>query len=498
VASFDTREATVAGISAALEQRQISVVELTESYLQRIDEIDKGPTNLRSVIEINPDAMEAARALQEELDQSGPRGPLHGMPLLIKDNIGTADGMHTTAGSLALSGSRPKTDAQVVNRLRAAGVVLLGKTNLSEWANFRSPHSTSGWSGRGGQTLNPYVLDRSPCGSSSGSAAAVAADLAIASLGSETDGSIVCPSSVCGIVGIKPTVGLTSRAGVVPIAQSQDTVGVHARSVADAAAWLQAIAEPQTGTASVTNYGPSLRHDALRGARIGVLRQQYSGYSPPSDQLFEAALLLLSSFGAVLVDPALVPSAEELEHSKAEHTVLEYEFHAGLDLYLQSRGDPNMASLADVIAFNKAHAADEMPLFGQETLEASLATGALTDDRYLQARAECLRLGVTDGLDATLGEHQLDALVALTSGPAWIIDRVNGDHHLGSSCQLAAMAGYPLVTVPLGLVAGELPVGITFMGRAYSEASLIGFAYAYEQESRARRAPRFLPTLPTL
>jgi amidase len=486
--SFAVDEASFAEISAALAAGAIGVAELAGEYLARIARIDQGAIGLRSVLQLNPDAMAAATSLQDTSRTSERRGALHGIPILIKDNIDTSDGMLTTAGSLALVGSRPRQDAVAVRRLRDAGAVLLGKANLSEWANFRSTTSTSGWSARGGQTHNPYVLDRSPCGSSSGSAAAVSASLCAAALGTETDGSIVCPSAVCGIVGIKPTVGLVSTSGVIPIAQSQDTVGVHARMVADAAAMLQVIAG--------ADYQESLVPDGLRGARIGVLRRQYSGYSPSADRLFEETLEVFRSSGAALHDPAVMPSADELQNSKAELTLLYYEFHAGLDRYLAERGDPAVRSLEDVVAFNRAHQAEEMPYFGQEHMEAALTKGGLDEPEYRAARADCLRLGARDGLDAALnGPNQLDALVAVTTGPAWTIDHVNGDHDLGSSSQPAAMAGYPLITVPIGFVAGELPIGITFMGRPFSEALLIKLAYAFERATQARRRPKFLPTL---
>lgn len=492
--SFDLDEASIAASGRALDDRTISSTELTAAYLARIERLDGGEGGVGSVLEINPQAMDSAAALDAELSGGRRRGPLHGMPILLKDNFDTADAMLTTAGSLALTGSRPQGDARCVRRLRAAGVVILGKANLSEWANFRSTTSISGWSARGGQTRNPYVLDRSPCGSSSGSAAAVSANLAMAALGTETDGSVVCPSSVCGVVGVKPTLGLVDGTGVIPIARSQDVVGVHGRTVDDAALVLEALAGAGRGAASRREYSRGLRPDALRGARLGVLRQQFCGYSEAADALLAEALLALRACGAILRDPALLPSAEELTASTAELTVLHHEFHAGLDAYLAVRADPDVRSLADVIAFNSAHADLELRLFGQEHMEAALETGGLEEPAYLDARAECLRLSRTEGLDSVLEGDQLDALVSLTGGPAWRLADSDGEPDTGAS-QPAAMAGYPAVTVPMGRVSGELPVGLTFTGRPFSEGALLSLAHAFEVATRARRRPRFLPTL---
>ena len=493
MASFELEEASLDGCRRAIDDRSVSAAELTAAYLDRIARLDQPGDGVRSVLELNPEAMDVARHCDAELSGGHHRGALHGIPVLVKDNIDTADGMHTTAGSLALMEGRPHRDAAAVRSLRDAGAVIIGKANLSEWANFRSTASTSGWSARGGQTRNPYVLDRSPSGSSSGSAAAVSANLAVAALGTETDGSIVSPSSMCGVVGVKPTLGLVSTAGVIPIAHSQDTVGVHARSVADAAAVLDALVVDRGGAHLDMQAG--LRKDALHGARIGVLRQQFCGYSRACDAVLEAALAVLRDCGARLDDPALLPSADELEESTAELTVLYHEFHADLDAYLATRGDAQVRTLADVIAFNNAHAEREMPHFGQEHMEAAVEKGGLDDPGYLAARGDCVRLSRTDGLDAVLDGLGLDAVVAITTGPAFILDPICGERHLGGSSGPAAMAGYPAVTVPAGWVADELPIGITFMGRALSDPALLGLAYAFEQATRVRRPPRLLPTL---
>jgi amidase len=469
-------------------------------YLDRINAIDHGGPMLNSIMEINPDAQSIADALDAELRQGNVRGPLHGIPVVLKDNIDTADQMMTTAGSLALTSSRPEQDATVVRRLRDAGAVILGKTTLSEWANFRGNQSSSGWSGRGGQCLNPYALDRSPCGSSSGSAAAVAANLSALALATETDGSIVCPAHVNGIVGIKPTVGLTSRAGVIPISHSQDTVGPHGRTVADATVALGVLAgsdprDPMTGRANVRghrDYTQFLDPNALKGARIGVPRNaSFFGYSREADMIIEAAIDALRYLGAEVVDPVDFPKADEMMAEPGEFEVLLYEFKADLNAYLAERNDPEFRTLEDLIAFNNANANGELLYFGQELFEAAQEKGPLTEKAYRDALAKNHRLSRREGIDAILREHNLDALVAPTGSPAWRIDLVNGDLFLGASSSPAAMAGYPLVTVPAGHAFG-LPVGITFMGTAFSEPTLIRLAYAFEQATQVRETPRFL------
>jgi amidase len=483
--TFELEEATVADLQKRMTAGSLTAHALTGLYLDRIAAIDKRGPALNTVIELNPDAPSIAAALDAERKAKGPRGPLHGIPVLIKDNIDTADRMMTTAGSVALLGSIAAQDSVVAERLRAAGAVILGKTNLSEWANFRSSHSTSGWSGRGGLTRNPYALDRNACGSSSGSGAAVSANLCALAIGTETDGSIVCPASTNGVVGIKPTLGLIPATGIIPIAHSQDTAGPMARTVADAAILLGAL----TGA----DYTKSLDPNGLRGARIGVARDKFFGFSEETDRVMEAAIAEMKRRGAEVVDPADIPTAGKFDDSESE--VLSYEFKNDLNLYLGALGPKApVHSLADVIAFNESHRAQEMPYFGQDLMIKAQAKGPLTSKEYLDALEKDHRLSRTEGIDAVMSKHRLDALVAPTAGPAWCTDLINGDHDPGGSSTPAAVAGYPNINVPAGYAFG-LPVGISFFGAANSEALLIKLAYAFEQATRHRRAPEFLPRI---
>lgn len=496
-------EITITELQVAMARGELNARELAEMYIERIHALDQQGPTLQSMLELNPAALEIAEKLDEERRDHGPRGPLHGIPILLKDNIATADAMQTTAGSLALVGSRPPRDAFVVQKLRQAGAIILGKTNLSEWANFRSNASSSGWSGRGGQGRNPYVLDRTPCGSSSGSAAAIAANLATVSLGTETDGSILCPASSNGVVGIKPTVGLTSRAGVIPISHNQDTVGPFARSVADAAALLGALTgiDPRDSATHGsegkfhTDYTQFLDPNGLRGARIGIARQVYFGYSTKADAIAISAIKQLRELGAEIIDPADIPTAEQMSNFKAELTVLLHEFKVNLNAYLAELTCTPLRSLADIIEFNNAHAGEELSYFGQEILLMAQEPGSLSNPDYLSALEENHRLSRKEGIDAVMDTYKLDALVMPTTSPPWRIDLVNGDHEMGSSSQPAALAGYPAISVPAGYVF-DLPVGITFMGRAFSEPTLIKLAYAFEQATKVRHSPRYLPTTP--
>ena len=493
-------EASLDALLDALRAGRLSARAVTDACLARIDALDRQGPTLRSVIEVNPEARAAADALDGARAAGGRPGPLHGVPILLKDNVGTADRMTTTAGSLALRGSIPSADASVARRLREAGAVLVGKANLSEWANFRSTRSSSGWSARGGQCRNPYALDRNPCGSSSGSAAAVAASLVPAAIGTETDGSIVCPASANGIVGIKPTVGLVSRTGIIPIAHSQDTAGPMARTVRDAAVLLGVLAgpdprDPATAGSEVhgrRDYTPYLDADGLAGARIGVARG-LAGFHEQVDRLLGRAIDAMRARGAEIVDPVA------LSHTRgalalAEREVLLYEFKADLNAYLAALGpDAPVRSLAELILFNRRQASEEMPYFGQERFEEAEARGPLSEPGYRNARRAARRLSREDGIDRAMEAHGLDAIVAPTGGPAWVTDLVNGDHFGGSSSAYAAVAGYPNITVPAGYVFG-LPVGVSFFGRAWSEPTLIRIAYGFEQATLHRRPPRYLPT----
>jgi amidase len=500
---FEFEEATVADLQNAMKTGKATARSIAESYLARIDEMDKQGPAVNAVIELNPEARAIAEALDRERKEKGPRGPLHGIPVLIKDNIDTADKMMTTAGSLALLGSTPAKDAFIVERLRAAGAVILGKTNLSEWANFRSTHSSSGWSGRGGQTRNPYALDRNPCGSSSGSGAAASANFAALAVGTETDGSVVCPSSTCGLVGIKPTLGLVSRSGIIPIAHSQDTAGPMARTVTDATILLGALtgidgrdaATSNSRGKGLTDYTKFLDTDGLKGARIGVARKSF-GFNDRVDKLMQDAIDAMKRHGAEIIDPADIPTAGKFDDSEFE--VLLYEFKADLNAYLAALGErAPVHSLKEIIAFNEKHADKEMPYFGQEIMTRAEAKGPLTDAAYRKALAKNLRMSRTDGIDAVMTKYKLDALIAPTGGPSWKTDLVNGDHFTGGFSTPTAVAGYPHITVPAGFVYG-LPVGISFAGRPWAEPTLIKLAYGYEQATKHRRAPQFLQSVEML
>ncbi len=497
-ADFELNEVGIPELQRRMEEGRESARSICERYLERVDAIDRSGPTLRAVIEVNPEALEIADRLDAERIERGTRGPLHGIPIILKDNIDTADRMHTSAGSLALANSVAPRDAFIVERLREAGAVLLGKANLSEWANFRSTRSSSGWSGRGGQVRNPYILDRNPCGSSSGSGVAVAANLCAAAVGTETDGSVVCPSTANGIVGIKPTLGLLSRSGIIPIAHSQDTAGPMARTVEDAAILLGAMVgvdardEATQGQKAHRDYTAFLDADGLRGARVGVARNYFSFHSEV-DRLMEDAIGVMRDAGAVIVDPANITTEGQFDDT--EYEVLLYEFKADLNAYLSGLSpEVTTRTLADLIAFNENHAADEMPFFGQEIFIAAQDKGPLTEKAYVDALKKNRRLTRDEGIDAALRKDRLDVIVAPTGGPAWTTDLVNGDHFLGSSSSPAAVAGYPNVTVPAGFVHG-LPVGISFFSTAYAEPTVIKIAYAFEQTTKHRKAPEFIPSL---
>lgn len=497
--AFELDELTVADLQAGMSSGKYNARSLTEKYLDRINDIDKRGPAINSVIDVNPDAESIAAEMDRRRKDGLVRSPLHGIPVLIKDNIDTHDRMKTSAGSLALAGSTPLQNAVVVQRLRLAGAVIIGKTNLSEWANFRSSHSSSGWSARGGQTKNPYVLDRNPCGSSSGTGAAIAANLAAVGVGTETDGSIVCPSNACSLVGIKPTLGMVSRTGIIPIAHSQDTAGPMCRTVTDAAILLHAMTgtdprDPITESIpmkALNGYSKFLDPNGLRGARIGVQRKSH-GFNDAVDKLMHDSIDVLKRLGATVIDPADIPTQGKFDESEFE--VLLYEFKADLNKYLASLGpSAPVKSLKDVIEFNEKNRDRELRYFGQDIMIKAQAKGPLTERKYRMALAKNHRLTRAEGIDAVMNKHRLDAIIAPTGGPPWPTDLVNGDHFTGGYSSASAVAGYPHITVPAGYVFG-LPVGISFFGRAWSEGTLIKFAYAYEQATKARRVPKFLET----
>jgi len=498
---FELDETTVDELQRSMESGERTARSITELYLERIQAMDRQGTELRSFIETNPDALAIADALDAERRENGPRGPLHGIPVAIKDNIDTHDRMTTTAGSLALEGSIPPLDSFIAGRLREAGAIILGKANMSEWAYFRGERATSGWSARGGQCRNPYALDRNPCGSSSGSGVSASANLVTLTIGTETGGSIMCPSSSNGVVGIKPTVGLWSRSGIIPISHSQDTAGPMCRTVRDAAILLGPLTgvDPRDSATSAsegnsqTDYTQFLDPAGLRGARIGVARS-FTGFDPRVMSLFEEALAAMETEGAILVDPTDLDASAWRDPLSL--TLLEYEFKADLNAYFASLGpDAPVKSLADVIEFNERNADREMPYFGQQRLIASQARGPLTDPEYLDAKRTIQRANREDGIDRIMDEHNLDAIVAPTRDLPWPTDHIKGDRlDGGSSAGPAAIAGYPDITVPMGFVSG-LPTGVSFFGRAWSEPTLIRIAGAYEQTTQERRAPTFAQTL---
>jgi len=498
VRGFELDEVTIDALQEGMKSGKYTSRSIVEKYLYRIEEIDKSGPAINSVIEVNPDALEIAEGLDRERKEKGVRGPLHGIPLLLKDNIDTADKMMTTAGSLGLVGApKPAKDSWVAGKLRLAGAVILGKTNLSEWANIRSNHSTSGWSGRGGLTRNPYALDRNPCGSSSGTGAGVSANLAAGGIGTETDGSIVCPSSANGLAGIKPTVGLVSRTGIIPISHSQDGAGPMCRTLRDAALMLGALtgvdAEDRytadSEGKSHADYTQFLDVHGLKGARIGVARK-YFGFSDGVDAIMAEAMDVMRKAGATLIDPADIESFGKFDDS--ELLIMMYELKADMEQYLARRGPASpVKTLKDLIDFNDHNAQKEMPYFGQDLFLKAQAKGPLTTREYIDALEKNHRLARVEGIDAVMDKFKLDALIAPTGGPAWITDLVNGDHFTGGSSNAAAVAGYPNINVTAGWMFG-LPVGISFFGRAWSEPTLLKLAYGFEQASVARKAPRFL------
>lgn len=494
------KEYTISQIQRQMQAGKLTARQLTEIYMKRIEQVDRHGPRLNAIIEINPEALQIAADLDQERLEKGPRGPLHGIPIIIKENIATADQMMTSSGSLALQGSYATQDAFLIQQLRKSGAIILAKANLSEWANFRSPHSSSGWSSRGGQTRNPYALDRNPCGSSSGSAVAVAANLCAAAVGTETDGSIICPSQTNGIVGIKPTLGLISRSGIIPIAHSQDTAGPMARTVADAAIVLGGLTgidpnDPATQASqqiSMLDYTRFLKRGRLKGIRLGVARN-YFGFDDRVDRIMEQCLQVLNSLGAVIIDPTNIDTEEKFGPTELE--VLYYEFKHDLNAYLASLGPgASVKSLTEIIAFNETNKTKVMPYFGQERMIEADKKGPLTDEIYLKALENNHKLSRDEGIDKLLQEYQLDAILAPSGGPAWLTDPITGDHHGGGgSSSAAAVAGYPSITLPAGYIFG-LPVGISFFAGAWSEPTLLRIAYAFERATQIRKKPRFLKT----
>lgn len=494
--SFDLNEITIEQLQRKMKTGEYSAEQICQKYLDRIKLVDP---QLKAVIELNSEALEIARGLDEERKGGKVRGPLHGIPVMIKDNIDTGDKMQTTAGSLALEGNVVTEDAFIIKKLREAGAVLLGKTNLSEWANFRSNNSSSGWSGRGGQVRNPFCLDRSPCGSSSGTGAAVSGNLCAIGIGTETNGSIVCPAGVNGVVGVKPTLGTWSRRGIIPIAHSQDTAGPMARTVTDAAILLGALAEFDTRDAEThlakgkifKDYTPFLDDKGLEGKRLGVASQMI-GFDANVDELFENAVEVMKEHGAEIVEDVKFDNIRKW--GGPSYQVLLYEFKADLNKYLREHPSVPVKSMEEIIEFNKNHADEEMPWFGQEIFMEAEIKGDLKTEEYLKALKDAKRFAGKNGIDAVMEQHNLDAIIAQTNGPAWTIDWVNGDHFSGGSSSPAAISGYPNVTVPMGFI-HNLPVGISFFGVAWSEPKLLKIAYAFEQATKHRKAPGFLKTL---